>query len=155
MTIFLVRHAKAGSRSQFDGPDWLRPLIPPGQLQARGLIAQFKRAKFESIISSPYVRCMETVVPLAADHRLAVEPHDALAEGASIDEVMEVVEQHLHTGVVLCSHGDIIPMTLEHFATLGVEIGADPRCEKGSTWVIDGALNQASAVQYWSPPSEL
>ncbi len=152
MTIFLVRHAKAGSRSQFDGADWLRPLTPPGQQQARGLLPLFKRAKFEHIISSPYVRCMETVVPLASHHQLAVEPHDALSEGASITQVMELVEQHIHTGVVLCSHGDIIPMTLEHFATLGVKIDAIPRCEKGSTWVIDGALNRSAKVEYWSPP---
>ena len=152
MTIFLVRHAKAGSRSQFDGPDWLRPLTPPGQQQARGLLTLFQRAKFEHIISSPYVRCMETVVPLASHHRLAVEPHDALAEGSPIEAVVDLIDQHIDAGVVLCSHGDIIPMALAHFKTLGVKIDGDGRCEKGSTWVIEGALNRSAAAEYWSPP---
>jgi broad specificity phosphatase PhoE len=154
VTIFLVRHAKAGSRSQFEGPDWLRPLTAPGQQQARGLLPLFKRAKFEHIISSPYVRCMETVVPLASHHQLAVEPHDALAEGSPIEAVMALIEQHIDTGVVLCSHGDIIPMTLQHFESLGISITANPRCEKGSTWVIEGALNRSTTVEYWAPPNE-
>ena len=154
MTIFLVRHAKAGSRSQFDGPDWLRPLTTAGQQQARGLLPLFQRAKFEHIIASPYVRCMETVVPLASHHELAVEPHQALAEGSPIEAVMELIEQHIHTGVVLCSHGDIIPMTLHHLESLGISISENPKCEKGSTWVIEGTLHRLTVAQYWAPPTD-
>src|SRR5918999_450072 len=37
MTTYLVRHAKAGDRSQWDGPDDLRPLSKVGRRQAVGL----------------------------------------------------------------------------------------------------------------------
>ena len=81
MTIYLVRHAKAGERAAWDGDDFMRPLSGRGHTQAFGLLDQLRKAKFERILSSPYVRCMETVVPLAGIRGLAVEPADALAEG--------------------------------------------------------------------------
>ena len=91
MTIYLVRHAKAGRRGEFADPDWLRPLTQAGQQQARGLLIQMHTAKFQHIVSSPYVRCMETVVPLASNHGLAIEPHDALAEESPLDVTMQLV----------------------------------------------------------------
>ena len=38
MTVYLVRHAKAGERGVWDGDDQLRPLSGRGHLQARGLL---------------------------------------------------------------------------------------------------------------------
>ena len=153
MTLYLVRHAKAGSRSEFDGPDWLRPLTPSGQAQARGLLQQFHTAKFSAIISSTYVRCMETVVPLAANHGLAIEPHSALAEESPLEHSMELLVEHWETGAVMCSHGDVIPMLLDHFRACGTDLGPTPRCEKGSTWVLDGQLDHMVTANYLAPPS--
>ena len=73
MTIYLVRHAKAGERGAWDGDDELRPLSGRGHAQARNLLDVLVDADFERVISSPYVRCMETVVPLAAARRIALE----------------------------------------------------------------------------------
>ena len=36
MTILLVRHARAGSRKDWDGPDEKRPLSKKGRRQADG-----------------------------------------------------------------------------------------------------------------------
>ncbi len=105
MTIFLVRHAKAGNRSDWNGDDWLRPLTTSGQTQARGLLAQFHAERFTTILSSPYVRCMETVVPLASAHGLPIVPTEALAEDHTIDEVLAVLQAHVDGGLVVCSHG--------------------------------------------------
>ena len=65
MTIYLVRHAKAGERGVWEGDDQLRPLSGRGHLQARGLLDVLADAQFDRLLSSPYVRCMETVVPLS------------------------------------------------------------------------------------------
>ena len=65
MKLYLVRHAKAGERGAWPGDDRLRPLSRRGQLQSEGLIAVFDDRKVERILSSSYVRCLETMVPLA------------------------------------------------------------------------------------------
>ncbi len=67
MTIYLLRHAKAGERNVWEGDDLLRPLSGRGHLQARGLLEVLADAQFDRLLSSPYVRCMETVVPLSGE----------------------------------------------------------------------------------------
>ncbi len=152
MTIYLLRHAKAGSRSDFFGADWLRPLTSSGQAQARELIGVYQSATFSRVLASPYVRCMETVVPLAAAHRVPIEPNDGLEEGAALDAALELMQEHATEGAVLCSHGDVIPLVLEHLLHQGVDLGPAPRCEKGSTWEISGDIGPAATATYWSPP---
>jgi len=153
MSIYLVRHAKAGDRSAWRGDDRLRPLSRAGQAQARALVAQLASEPFERILSSPYVRCMETVVPLAGARALPVEPADTLGEGATLEAAIELVRKHAETGAVLCSHGDVIPMLLEHHASLGLDLGPDPRCPKGSTWVLDTEGTEVVAARYLDPPA--
>jgi broad specificity phosphatase PhoE len=153
MTIYLVRHARAGNRSAWLHDDELRPLSAPGHEQARGLIRALRDGDFEHVLSSPHVRCMETVVPLAAARRMAVEPADALAEGASTGEALALVHKHAGTGAVMCTHGDVIPALLEHFAQRGVYLGKQPKYPKGCTWVLTSdATNEVRAARYIPPP---
>ena len=154
MTIYLVRHAKAGERGSWtEEDDWLRPLSVRGQRQARGLIEALAKAKFDRVLSSPYVRCMETVVPIAGERGIAVEPVEALAEGATLDEALALVRKHANHGAVLCTHGDVMPMLLDQYAQHGVDIGAVPQWPKGCTWVLDtDATGEVRAARYLPPP---
>ena len=153
MTIYLVRHAKAGERDAWPDDDELRPLSGRGHLQARGLLEVLTDASFDRILSSPYVRCMETVVPLAAARGIAIEPVDSLAEGASLEEALALVRKHTPHGAVLCTHGDVMPMLLDHYAHQGVDIGAVPQWPKGCTWVLDtDATGEVRAARYLPPP---
>ncbi len=155
MTIYLVRHAKAGDRDAWIGDDELRPLSGRGHAQARGLLDVLGDAQFERVLSSPYVRCIETVVPLAAARRMPVEPADELAEGASLRETLALVHKHAGHGAVMCTHGDVIPMLLAHFAEHGVDIGAAPQWPKGCTWVLDtDATNEVRTARYLAPPPD-
>jgi phosphohistidine phosphatase SixA len=151
MTIYLLRHAKAGQRSAWTEPDWLRPLTAAGQLQARELLTTLHEARFAHILSSPYVRCMESVVPLASHHGLPVEPTELLTEGAPLDGVLTLMKEHAHHGAVLCTHGDIVPAVLEYAAANGSKLGREPRCEKGSVWVLDGDVTGAPKLRYIAP----
>ncbi len=152
MTIYLVRHAKAGQRSPWAEPDWLRPLTEPGQMQARSLLVTLHKAHFARILSSPYVRCMETVVPLASHHGLPVEPTEALTEGAALDGALALLKEHAEHGAVLCSHGDVIPAILDHVAANGTDLGPDPRCEKGCVWILTGDVTGAPKAKYIPAP---
>ncbi len=153
MTIYLVRHAKAGERDAWPDDDLLRPLSGRGHLQARGLLDVLADATFDRILSSPYVRCMETVVPLAAARGIPIEPVESLAEGASLEEALAIVRKHTANGAVLCTHGDVMPMLLDHYAKRGVDIGAMPQWPKGCTWVLEtDATGEVSAASYLAPP---
>jgi broad specificity phosphatase PhoE len=153
MTIYLVRHARAGERGTWRQEDWLRPLSRAGRSQARGLLGLLRDARFDRVLSSPYVRCLETVVPIAGARKLPIEPEDALAEGGDLDSVLAIVRKHMASGAVLCSHGDVIPAVLASLAASGVDSGDDPRCPKGCTWVLEapGGVD-ITRVRYLPPP---
>ena len=153
MTIYLVRHAKAGERHAWNDDDELRPLSARGHMQARGLLEVLAGARYERVLSSPYVRCLETVVPLAGARRIAIEPTDALAEGASLEEALSLVRKHAAHGAVLCTHGDVMPMLLEHYASQGVDLRTGPQFPKGCTWVLEtDATNEVRSAEYIPPP---
>jgi len=155
VTVYLVRHAKAGERNVWEDDDQLRPLSGRGHLQARGLLDVLEGARFDRLFSSPYVRCMETVVPLSGARGVAIEPADALAEGAGLDEVLALVRKYAEHGAVLCTHGDVIPMLLHHYASRGVDIGAAPQWPKGSTWALEtDATGEVTSVRYLPPPPD-
>jgi len=150
--VFVVRHAKAGSRGAWDGPDPARPLSKAGRRQAAGLVGQLGDREITRIVSSPYVRCTETVEPLAHRLHLAVEPSPSLEEGASLPEALRLVEKVADEPTVLCTHGDVIEELLDHLRRTGVFID-DGRMEKGATWILDTEAGEVTAARYLPPPS--
>ena len=80
MALYLIRHAKAGDRSTWDGDDRVRPLTSSGRLQAERLAGRFVGVAVERVLSSPFTRCRQTVAPIAAARNLQVEPTPSLSE---------------------------------------------------------------------------
>jgi 8-oxo-dGTP diphosphatase len=106
------------------------------------------------IISSPYLRCLETVRPLAGAAGLVVEDDDRLAEGEG-RRAVELVRAVGGAGdnAVLCSHGDVIPEILATLANEDrVDLGPAPRVEKSSIWVLHGDGGRFSSATYVKPP---
>jgi Histidine phosphatase superfamily (branch 1) len=103
----LVRHADAGDRRAWSGPDELRPLDRSGRRQAAALAELLAPLAPRRIVSSPAVRCRETVEPLAAALGLPVEESDALAEGAPRDPVRALLAAADRPA--LSVHGDLFP----------------------------------------------
>ena len=151
--VFVVRHAKAGSRSRWEGPDTARPLSRAGRRQAAGLVGQLGDRKITRIVSSPYVRCQETVGPLAERLHLPVEPSPSLEEGASLPEALRLVEKVADKPTVLCTHGDVIGELLDHLRRAGVLSDDGVRMEKGATWILDTEAGEVTAARYLPPPS--
>jgi 8-oxo-dGTP diphosphatase len=153
MTIYLIRHAKAGDRDTWLDDDRLRPLSGRGHRQARELIALLHDATFERVLSSPFVRCMETVVPIAGVRGRSVEPVEALAEGARLDEALALVRKHSTSGALMCTHGDVMPMLLDYYASAGADIPRDREWPKGCTWVLDtDATGEVVRARYLPAP---
>ncbi len=135
MSVLLVRHAKAGDRERWDAPDDLRPLTAKGEAQAEALVDLLAGYDIDRVLSSPYLRCTQTVAPLASARGLAVEPCDDLAEGegrAGIALARRLMPEPGYT--VLCSHGDVVEEVLD---ALGVR--REQFTRKGATWVLDEA----------------
>ncbi len=154
MTLFLLRHAQAGSRSDWPGDDRTRPLTSVGRHQSADLVGMLAEMGLAKVFSSPYTRCVETAAPLAARLGVSVIITEALAEGPHYG-ALALVRSLGHENALLCSHGDIIPALLDTFAFVdGVDLGPNPRCQKGSLWVLepDAEAQTISRVQY-IPPS--
>jgi 8-oxo-dGTP diphosphatase len=146
LTIYLVRHAKAGSRREWRGDDDLRPVSAAGQAQAEALVRALVDCGVTRIVSSPYVRCRQTVDPLGQRLRLPVELSDALAEGATVTDTMRLVDKVSGDHTVLCTHGDVVGNVLDALEEHGVEL-PHHKLEKGSTWVLattDGEITSAT-----------
>src|SRR5581483_4543173 len=105
------RHGHAGQRRDWPGDDRLRPLSARGRRQATGFVRTLDGWSPQRILSSPYVRCVQSVEPLAADLSLRVEPTEELAEGHS-STALALVRALADEKVALCTHGDVIAEVL-------------------------------------------
>lgn len=126
--MLVVRHGRAGKRSQAGGDDSRRPLDGRGRRQALALPELLAGYQVDRILSSPYARCLGTVEPLASQLDLELEPRDELAEGASAAAVRGLISELGRSCAVLCTHGDVI-------AEL---VGPGRKARKGSVWVLEG-----------------
>ena len=132
MAVLLVRHAEAGDRDRWEGPDGERPLTAEGHAQARGLTEVLAGYDVDRVLSSPSLRCTQTVEPLAAARGLPVEASDELAEGSGRVALRRVRSLLEGPGTVLCTHGDVVEEVLDG---LGVRRSAET--EKGATWALE------------------
>jgi len=131
--IHVVRHADAGVRGH--GPnDRLRRLSPGGHARAEVLADLLDLTAASQIVSSPYVRCVQTVEPLAARRRCSIELSDSLAEGASVEAMLHLL-RHLPDGSVACTHGDMLGELTR--VVDAVDDLVDPiSFDKGGVWVL-------------------
>ena len=151
MTVYVVRHARAGSRGRWKGNDSLRPLSKIGRSQADGIAKRLSRKPVVVVVSSPFVRCVATVEPLAAKLGTEIETSDALAEGARLSQALRLFEKMQDREAVLCTHGDVMQDLLDHFGRHGVKL-RDHRMEKGCIWVFDVEGDEITHARYVPPP---
>lgn len=152
--LYLVRHAHAGDRAAWHGPDDERPLSEKGWRQARGLVDLLSADTFDAITSSPSVRCVQTVEPLAEARHLTVQMDDRLLEGHDPDDTYAWLDERADSGsIVACTHGDLVPAILGLVARAGVDLPSEPRWPKGSTWVLDRGPNGWLSVRFLGPPT--
>ena len=152
--IYLVRHAKAGSRTRWVEPDHLRPLTKPGRRQAKALVKLFAEQPLSRLVSSPYVRCVETLEPLAPARDMEIELADALAEGAgdALDLMLSLAESG---PAALSTHGDVMQLSVGKLAATGIPLrdGNELDLAKGSTWIFDFTDGAFTEARYLPPPT--
>jgi 8-oxo-(d)GTP phosphatase len=132
----LVRHAHAGSRSHWTGPDHARPLDEKGEAQMAVLAPLLKVFKPNRVYAAPVTRCVDCVSPIG----LVVRTDSVFAEsrGAAPKAVAERIRELVAESgrVVVCSQGGVIPKAVEALRPPNATAGATFSTPKGAAWVL-------------------
>ncbi|MCB0968935.1 MAG: histidine phosphatase family protein [Ilumatobacter sp.] len=150
--LYLVRHAKAGERRLWDADDIERPLSKKGWKQAELVGKRLAKLEPEVLLSSAYVRCIQTLEPLGERIDVKVEVDERLTEYEPVEPLLELIRE-APKGTVMCSHGDLIPAAIDRLKRGGAKIATQPDWRKASVWVLqrskNGTIVKATA---WPPP---
>lgn len=153
MPILFLRHAKAGSRQKWTGPDHLRPLTEKGSRQAEAISELYRGYRITSVLSSPYLRCVQTVEPLARRLGVDVEERVELAEGTGARPAVELMAGLAGTTTVVCTHGDVMLDALDALCeSSGLGLPDEYPVDKAGTWVLEGNSFPFDAASYLPPP---
>jgi phosphohistidine phosphatase SixA len=168
--LYLIRHAKAGPRDRWQGPDSERPLTPRGERQAGAIgvvLAERENRTMSHLVTSPAVRCRDTLVPLAKALGLPLEQAGWLLEGADPAAALGHLGRMLGTHgvapraatssssvVAACTHGDILWGVLDYLARRGVDLGPRPDAPKGGVWQLDYAGPDVVSARFLLPGGE-
>jgi 8-oxo-dGTP diphosphatase len=137
-TAHVVRHAKAKNRLSWEQPDHLRPLTKRGWREAQAVALRLEQEPVTRLVSSPYVRCVQTLEPLAVALDLPIETTDLLAEGADGLAAAELVLTLAANGpIACCTHGDVLYELIDAVAGSGVPLDGPRAAPVASEWSLD------------------
>jgi 8-oxo-dGTP diphosphatase len=149
----ILRHAHAGEKRKWRVDDARRPLSPQGISQADAFAAGVRDLRVSRILTSPTLRCEQTVKPLAASRGLPVEFVPELAPTASVKALRELMEAPEIDGAILCTHGEMITAlsaTWEEDGYLGLPPPGS-HTHKGGGWFIRGYPGTDATAAYLPP----
>ncbi|MCJ7725986.1 MAG: histidine phosphatase family protein [Acidimicrobiia bacterium] len=147
-----MRHAHAGTRFGWSGPDEDRPLTDLGRDEAKSVADQMAQIGITRILSSPYVRCIQSVEPLSRLTGVTVEIETALGEGADPEQT-EALLMGSGPDTIACSHGDVISAFLGRAAAEGAALEGGLRFRKASVWHLEtGPTGRILSGRYDPPP---
>jgi 8-oxo-dGTP diphosphatase len=148
---YLIRHADAGDKHHWAGPDDARPLSFPGRLEAYGLLGRLRDYPISRILTSPAERCQQTVTPLSQRRAVPIELADALAVDAPAARLLALVADPTLQTAVLCTHGELIGQLVRQLAAGGIPLSGPLDWDKGSTWVLTTADGVVTTARYLAP----
>lgn len=151
--LYLVRHAKAGERRLWEANDLDRPLSKKGRKQSDALARRLADLDPSVLLSSPYVRCVQTLEPLGIRVKRPITIEPRLTEEEPFEPVLDLLAE-APGRAVMCSHGDIIPATIEALRQSGTEIRTPLDWRKASVWVLKrDKRSRIVTATVWPPPN--
>ncbi len=138
--IALVRHAEAGARHAWHGPDRLRPLDTVGHGHAVRLCRLLEATAPERIVSATPQRCRETVLPLAEwlGVPVKVDPaFDEEAPGGVPGAAAALLALAAEGGsTVVCSQGKVVPPLVRALRPVHASTTEEFETPKGTGWLL-------------------
>jgi 8-oxo-dGTP diphosphatase len=119
--LVVVRHAKAKPRSSWSKAEGERPLAATGIRQAKAVGRLLQVWKPLRVVSSPWLRCVTTVVPYANTSGAKVKLVDHLTEhrhARNPKKTAAVIEALFdkQRAVAVCTHRPALPTVIEQLA---------------------------------------
>jgi 8-oxo-dGTP diphosphatase len=153
--IVLVRHGHAGTKEGWSDEDRLRPLDGRGRRQAVHLVEVIAPMTPTALVSSPFLRCLQTVAPIAARTGLTVEEDEAFLPDAG-PKALEVLRRLSHWRregpVVVCTHGEVMGEVLGALATEdALRLSRRTPGLKGCAWLLDFHHGRVETARYIPP----
>ncbi|MFK5635613.1 MULTISPECIES: NUDIX domain-containing protein [unclassified Ornithinimicrobium] len=131
--LLLVRHARALARGNWDGPDPQRPLVEVGRRRAERMVQVLQAYAPLRVLSSPSVRCVDTVLPFTAATGVPLTTKKGLSEEGFAEDPAKSrkhLEKVLAVGepIAVCTQGPVLPGLLQTLAARAdPEPGRRPR----------------------------
>ncbi len=153
-TIHLIRHAKAKNRLTWEELDDLRPLTKRGRREALAIAARLGEEPVARLVSSPFVRCLQTLEPLAVALELPIETTDELAEGADAERAAELLLTLAGSErpIACCTHGDVLFGVVDVVARAGVPLDGPRVAPVASAWVLEVEGGQFVRARFVDQP---
>jgi len=142
--MLLLRHASAGRRLREPTLDAARGLDRPGRSQAARLHEALGAYEIDCIVSSPLVRCVETVMPLARVLGLEVDCWPELEPKASKRDALRLLRTLPPTALV-CTHREVLETLF----------GGMIDCEKGGMWLVEKRGRRYVPTAYIPPAAPI
>ncbi|GIJ45731.1 NUDIX hydrolase [Virgisporangium aliadipatigenens] len=139
--VVLVRHAYAGKRKEWRGPDDERPLQGRGIKDAERVWRLLPLFAPDSVLSAPAKRCRDTVAGIG----LPVRVDGRFAEDGNVEEAAAALREYAaaNASTVVCSQGGLMrPLLPRLRAETGVAPGTRVSSPKGSAWVLSYDADQ-------------
>jgi 8-oxo-(d)GTP phosphatase len=121
--LVIVRHGKSLPRKKWHGEDPLRPLDARGRQRAELLVPILAAYGVTRVVTSPSLRCLDTVLPYAVAAGQKPRLHAGLSE-EGFAEQPDAASHHLTrllergSPAVVCSHGPVLPVLLDQLAAI-------------------------------------
>jgi 8-oxo-(d)GTP phosphatase len=156
--IYVIRHTEAGERETWREPDELRPMSKTGREQALKLWASLKDVAFTRLLSSPFIRCIQTLEPFSDALGIDITIARELAEGEPVAGAEAWALAAAADGpAALSTHGDIVQGLVQTLRARGLPVvdgDGDDASPKGSVWRLDVADGTVRGLAYVPPPSD-
>ena len=144
----LLRHADAGVRALSGTADEWRGLSALGHVQAEDVVGRLRGLPLFRVLSSPSLRCRQTVVPLARELGVDVEPCRELAVDAGPGALLRFLGDPDTDAAVLCTHREALELLFTELALRGSAVPAiDPPMEKAAAWLVLGLVGDGSGAR--------
>jgi 8-oxo-dGTP pyrophosphatase MutT (NUDIX family) len=153
--VALVRHAHAGERKHWSGPDSLRPVSAKGVKQAARVAERLATFRPHRLFAATPLRCSQTLQPLARATRLPLVVDNAFAEPETAEELpgrlaaarARLAQERTADRVVVCSQGKVMPPLLASIA--GDPDVAAYHTAKGEGWLLTWSGETLLGISRW------